>query len=307
MKHALSLFTLLAFFAFKNQAQTTVTDYDGNIYNTVTIGTQVWMKENLKTTHYLNGDLIPNITNGTAWSNLTTDAYCDYNNTPSNSVTYGKLYNWYTVVDSRNVCPIGWHVPTDTEWTILTTYLGGVSVAGGKLKETGTTHWASPNTGATNSSGFTGLPSGRRFGDGTFYYLGYRGCWWSATEETPGSLAWDYFLDYDYAGISKDYDPLKDGMSLRCVKDSTATQMNDINYQDDIQIFPNPAIDKVYINISEKQNLKMQVFNMIGDCVLQRELNNGTNDIDISLLSKGVYVIRLTGDTWTVQCKLTKE
>jgi uncharacterized protein (TIGR02145 family) len=138
----------------------TVTDIDGNIYHTVTIGTQVWMVENLKTTKYRNGDPIPNVT-GNAWAALTTGAYCWYNNDAATyKATYGALYNWYAVADSRNIAPTGWHVPTDAEWTTLTTFLGGESVAGGKLKETGTNHWTSPNTGATNETGFTALPGG---------------------------------------------------------------------------------------------------------------------------------------------------
>jgi len=131
----------------------TVTDIDGNVYNIVVIGTQTWMKENLKVTKYKNGDAIQNVTNNSTWSSLTTGAYGDYDNTPSNSTTYGRLYNWYVVNDSRGVCPTGWHVPTDLEWNTLTTYLGGESVAGGKMKST--TGWYNNGNG-TNTSGFTG-------------------------------------------------------------------------------------------------------------------------------------------------------
>ncbi len=138
----------------------TMTDQDGNTYKTITIGTQTWMAENLKTTKYRNGDPIPNVTDISEWYHLTTGAYCDYINTPGSDVTYGKLYNWHTVADSRNIAPTGWHVPSDAEWAILIEYLGGSDVAGGKLKETGTTHWYNPTTEATNESGFTGLPGG---------------------------------------------------------------------------------------------------------------------------------------------------
>ena len=142
-----------------DETRTSLTDIDGNDYKTVTIGTQVWMVENLKTTKYNDGTAIPNITDNTSWAALTTGAYCDNINTPSISTTYGRLYNWYAVDNNagtkvasnggKNVCPTGWHVPSDAEWTTLTTYLGGESVAGGKLKETGTTHWQSPNTGVS--------------------------------------------------------------------------------------------------------------------------------------------------------------
>lgn len=169
----------------------TVTDSDGNVYNTVTIGTQVWMAENLRTTKYKDNTAIPLVTDNTAWTNLSTPGYCWYNNdAATNKSTYGALYNWYTV-NTGKLCPTGWHVPTDAEWSTLTTCLGGVGVAGGKLKEAGTSHWMSPNVGATNETGFTALPSGYRYAGGTFEYNGLGGWWWSSTESslltpTPG-------------------------------------------------------------------------------------------------------------------------
>ncbi|MBA7544886.1 hypothetical protein ES705_37247 [subsurface metagenome] len=159
----------------------TVTDYEGNVYQTITIGSQEWMCENLKLTKYADGTAIPLVTNSTEWGNLTTPGYYWYNNDePTYANTYGALYNWYTV-EKGNLCPTGWHVPTDAEWTTLTDYLGGASVAGGKLKETGTAHWSYPNTGATNESGFTALPGGGRSLNGTFGYVGSSGGWWSST------------------------------------------------------------------------------------------------------------------------------
>jgi uncharacterized protein (TIGR02145 family) len=201
-----------------------VTDIDGNVYNTVTIGTQVWMAENLKTTKYNNGTAIPNVTENTAWAALTTGAYSDYNNTPSNSTTYGRLYNWYTVDNNavtkvasnggKNVCPTSWHVPTDAEWAILIAYLGGESVAIAKLRETG-------SIGATNESGFTALSSGYRYNDGTFYYFGDElGAWWSATEldtSNPFSSTWFHFLmNSDPNLISYN---LVAGLNVRCLRD----------------------------------------------------------------------------------------
>ncbi len=171
------------------------TDFDGNNYATVTIGTQTWMVEDLKVTHYRNGEEIPNVTDNAAWTTLTNGAYCWYNNDIANKTPYGALYNWFTVADARNIAPTGWHVPTDAEYTILTDYLGGTSIAGGKMKETGTTHWSSPNTGATNESGFTALPSGsRNNSDGLFTYLENYGGWWSSTPN-DASNSW-----YHYAG-----------------------------------------------------------------------------------------------------------
>jgi len=139
----------------------TMTDIDGNVYETVTIGTQVWMAENLKVTHYRNGNTILHIIDWFSWFTLT-GAYCEYDNDVNNVAVYGRLYNWYAVNDSRYIAPVGWHVPSDAEWLTLVDYLGGDTVADGKMKEIGTTHWVSPNTGATNESGFSALPGGYR-------------------------------------------------------------------------------------------------------------------------------------------------
>ena len=206
------------------QAQT-VKDIDGNGYKTVTIGKQVWMAENLKTTKYNDGKTIPLVTDEKSWEVLTTPAYCWYNNdATANKNKYGALYNWYTV-NTKKLCPNGWHVPTDAEWTILTTYLGGESVAGGKLKETGTSHWESPNTGATNKSGFTALPGGFRNHDGTFgdfgsYVLIFRsnGCWWSSTEQSDFS-AYYRRLYNTLISVYRSPSDKHFGYSVRCLKD----------------------------------------------------------------------------------------
>jgi uncharacterized protein (TIGR02145 family) len=198
----------------------TVTDIDGNIYHTVNIGTQVWMVENLKTTHYRDGSAIPNITADTTWIHLTTGAYCDFGNYAYYSTTYGRLYNGYAISNSHNICPTGWHVPSDAEWTTLTTFLGGESIAGRKLKETGTTHWQSPNTGATNETGFTALPSGFRNYDGLFspgyYGSGSIGYWWSSgvLQLTSGRGVMYNNIEVTRIGESPTV-----GYSVRCVKD----------------------------------------------------------------------------------------
>jgi uncharacterized protein (TIGR02145 family) len=159
----------------------TVTDIDGNIYKTIIIGTQTWMAENLKTTKYRNGNLIGTTSPYNKDISGETDpkyqwAFGGYE---SNVAIYGRLYSWYAVKDSRNVCPTGWHIPSNDEWAILTIYLGGGNVAGGKLKETGTTHWLSPNNGATNENGFTALPGGDRYIN-KFEYIGESGLWWTS-------------------------------------------------------------------------------------------------------------------------------
>jgi uncharacterized protein (TIGR02145 family) len=197
----------------------TVTDIDGNIYDTIHIGTQVWLKQNLKATHYTNGDAIANVTDSMAWSNLTTGAYCDYYNTPGNSSTYGNLYNFYALVESRNLCPKGWHVPTNTEWSTLVTYLGGRSVAGGKLKETGTIHWNTPNYGATNETGFTALSGGgRSFLVGSFVNFGEIGYWWSSSEADIYSAWGRKMTSFDIKVYTNGY-VKSDGFSVRCIKD----------------------------------------------------------------------------------------
>jgi len=200
------------------QAQT-VKDNDSNVYKTVTIGTQVWMAENLKTTKYRNGDLIGTTTPATLdISGETTPKYqWTYDGNESNVATYGRLYTWYAVTDNRNVCPAGWHVPSDAEWTTLITFLGGIRVAGGKLKETGTTHWQSPNIGATNESGFTALPSGGREANGTFGGVGDDGLWWSSSE-TSATIAYNRYMDY-LGFVSSSLGSKQDGFSVRCLRD----------------------------------------------------------------------------------------
>jgi uncharacterized protein (TIGR02145 family) len=204
-----------------NPAKTygTMTDQQGNVYRTIVIGTQEWMAENLKTTIYRNGDAIANVTDNSQWANLTTGAWCYYNNNSQYNCPYGKMYNWYAVADPRNVCPTGWHVPTDDEWTTLTSFLGGEAVAGGKLKSTGLQYWGSPNQDATNESGFSGLPGGGRDGDnGIFVSIGNYGYWWSSTESSATS-AWSRGLLY-FGGDAGRYGSSKRvGLSVRCLRD----------------------------------------------------------------------------------------
>jgi len=186
-----------------------------NNITSVVIGNQVWTDKNLEVTTYRNGDPIPEVTDPSAWAGLTTGAWCYYNNDPANGAIYGKLYNWYAVNDPRGLAPSGWHVPSDAEWNTLDTYLGGNSVAGGKMKTT--TLWASPNIDATNSSGFSGLPGGTSY-HGTFYDVGFFGVWWSATERNS-SDAWAPYTYYNHGGLNGDYHNKERGFSVRLVKD----------------------------------------------------------------------------------------
>ena len=184
----------------------------------VQIGEQCWMSENLNVTHYRNGDEIPTGYNDDNWAGLTTGAYAVYGGNESNADTYGYLYNWYAVVDEREICPAGWHIPSDAELTALGAYLGGLSVAGGKMKETGTAHWDSPNLGATNESGFTGLPGGYRFSGygGGYYYMGVNGYFWSSNERDDDS-AWDRLLNYNFSDLHRGHGYKEHGKSVRCM------------------------------------------------------------------------------------------
>ncbi|MFZ4724629.1 MAG: FISUMP domain-containing protein [Paludibacter sp.] len=195
-----------------------IVDIDGNVYNTVTIGNQIWMAENLKTTKYNDGTSIPLVTDAYLWSNLTTPGYCWYNNAIANKNIYGALYNWYAV-NTAKLAPKGWHIPSDTEWTTLSTYLDG-SIAGGKLKDASTTYWTAPNTGATNETSFSALPGGIRGGNaGSFGDLTMNGYWWSSYTQNSISNAWFLSLLYNENFVYPGSFYKDNGISVRCVKD----------------------------------------------------------------------------------------
>jgi uncharacterized protein (TIGR02145 family) len=188
--------------------------YDGYDYSTIEIGDQCWFAENLRSTNYLNGDPIPNVTNGSEWSSLTTGAQCSYDNDDSNISTYGRLYNWYSVDDSRDLCPSGWHVPTDAEWTTLTDFLGGELVAGLKMKSSSSD---SPAWNGDNESGFSGLPGGLRLNNGTFSSAGNYGFWWSSSPSSGN--AWFRGLNSGSDDVNRGNLTQRSGFSVRCVRD----------------------------------------------------------------------------------------
>jgi len=191
-------------------------DVDGNYYSTVTIGSQVWMAENLKTSKYRNNIAITDKTNLSTWGTSTTQASSNYA-TPSNSTTYGKLYNWYAVSSTNNLAPLGWHIPTDADWTSLSDFLGGLNLAGDKLKEKGNLHWATANTTATNITGFTALPGGSRSTDNSIYDIGNIGYWWSSTEGTTTTNGWYRSLSNENSIVTRGYYAKSVGMSVRCI------------------------------------------------------------------------------------------
>ncbi len=210
-----------------------VKDYDGNVYNTVQIGTQCWMKENLKTRHYSNGIPIPNITGDTEWASLSSGARCWYgNDSATYAAIYGSLYNWRAVNHQYGLCPSGWHVPTDLEWQLLELCLGMSPLMasnvgprgtdeGGKMKETGIFHWDNPNYGATNLSGFTALPGGSRdYQDGSFGNIRQGGNWWASMDHLGYFNPWMRHINYYFSEVSRvNFADERYGFSVRCLRD----------------------------------------------------------------------------------------
>jgi uncharacterized protein (TIGR02145 family) len=192
-------------------------DIDGNAYPIISLGNQVWMAENLRVTKYRNGDPIPNVTGNATWGALTTGAWCWYDNNQAANAIYGTMYNWYALTDSRGVCPEGWRAPTDDEWTAFTNMLGGTSVAGGKLKATSPL-WSAPNTAATNSTGFSGLPGGYRNPNGAFDNAEGSGYFWSSTESSA-TISSIWGLGYTTVTVYLINAPKGYGLSVRCLRD----------------------------------------------------------------------------------------
>lgn len=193
----------------------TVKDVDNNVYNVVVIGKQGWMKENLKVTHYSDGIEIQNVTGTQEWASLTSGALCDYNNSATNGTAYGKLYNGFAV-ETGKLCPDGWRVPTSEDWTELRDFLGGRSVAGGKIKQAGTSHWKAPNEGATNSSDFTALPGGFRGPNGLFYMMSEVALWWSSSSSSDKLPYW--ITTYTNPELVENNPvPETNGIAVRCI------------------------------------------------------------------------------------------
>jgi uncharacterized protein (TIGR02145 family) len=267
----------------------------------VTIGTQIWQTTNLDVTTYSDGTPIPEVTDPNAWANLTTGAWCYYNNDTANGAIYGKLYNWYAVAGihdtdpntpNKKLAPTGYHVPSDAEWTTLITYLGGERVAGGKMKETGTGHWKSPNTGATNSSGFSGLPGSYRNSNGLFEFIGYTcKCWSSSEANTANARPRGLFYTDEIVLIY--YRNKTHGSSVRCLRDSSLS--NTTFDTSSIKIYPNRVLS--ILNVTTDNNLINQPYTIIdglGRIVLKGKLNEVDTAINIEKLSKGIYYIKIS-------------
>ena len=195
-----------------------VIDQEGNSYKTMIIGSQEWMAENLKTSSYRNGNPIPNVQSKDEWVQLDAGAWVHYDNNVENECPYGKLYNWYAVSDNRGLCPTGWRVPTDDDWDQLTDHLGDLNSAGAKMKSAGTVYWAGENSGAVNSSGFSGLPGGSSI-NGDFNEIGKHGRWWSSTKHPTFGSAYYRQLNYHLASLKRHDLSQYQGFSVRCIRE----------------------------------------------------------------------------------------
>jgi len=297
-------------------AQTgTVTDIDGNVYNTVTIGTQVWMKENLKTTKYNNGDAIATTSPANYdYMNENSPKYqWDYDGNDSLEAIYGRLYTWYAITDNRKVCPVGWHVPSLAEWKVLIKFLGGDELASGKLKEIGTTHWNSPNTDATNASGFTGLPGGSHWGGTDFFDIGLGGHFWSATAANTDE-AWRMMLNNQYLGANTVLSSAdkKIGWSVRCLNDTLIATSNieNVKAKFDLSIHPNPSngLIHLYFGSLSVQKTLVEIYNLQGTQVFSKTFQNTSSaNIDLTGKATGIYVVKVIAGGVSYEEKIVKE
>lgn len=263
-----------------------VIDIDGNIYSSVIINKVEWMSENLKTTHYNNGDEIPYVSTNSDWSNSNSGAFCWYNNDDDNKAIYGNIYNIYALNDIRGICPEGWEVPTENDWIKLVEYLGGSTEAGGPLKAVSNL-WNPPNGGATNLSGFSALPSGRRWQAGLFQDLNER-AYLGFIEGSSTSIA----RKISYFGTSVSYLGGYDntGVCVRCIKNEVlGIDIN--NKSSQIKMYPNPFQDELNISLSPNEiGNQFKIVDILGRVVISGELTVSENKLNLSDLNPGLYL-----------------
>lgn len=281
-----------------------VTDVDGNKYTTVKIGIQEWTQQNLNVSHYRNGDPITEASSANELYYMTTGGWIYYNKETSNGVIYGKLYNWNAVNDPRGLAPEGYHIPTEVEINNLFTFLGGANVAGGKLKEEGTSHWLIPNNGATNESGFTALPGGAC--TDIFSYLGKSGHWWTSTEfDNTNSVAYGLQNDLSYSYSGNDIKGI--GRSIRCISNTAVLANNNFNKQL-IKLYPNPSKSQLYIILpSEFNYADYKINNIEGKLLKTGNLNDVNSSINVSELQSGIYFICISKDNYFQTLKFIKK
>lgn len=276
-----------------------IADVDGNVYKTVVIGTQWWMAENLKVTKYNNGEEIPNLKNGADWASTEAGAYCYYANRASFVDTYGSLYNWYTVADEREVCPTGWHVPTDEEWITLEKHLGMSAEEADRM-----TAWRGTDEGdklkddsfeGNNSSGFTALASGYRDPEGLFKAMGTDNDYWTSTPydnqgNTEGVL---HGLLNSKSNVVRNFHAPAYGFCIRCVRNEAVRVENRIKLPDS-EIFPNPAREQLFVRNANGNH--MTIRNLAGQIVLSESLTSSNHQVDMSYLSEGSYLVSIFGE-----------
>jgi len=311
MKKIYLLLIGIVVLSLQNYSQT-VTDFEGNVYKTVKIGNQVWMAQNLNTTHYANGDTI-----GTTYrpiidiSSDTTPKYqWAYRGSDSIAAIYGRLYTWYTATDNRNICPVGLHLPSDEEWKELETFIGmpkGIvdslhergTDQGNQLKDTGNAYWFVNNTGATNSVGFTALPGGYWVNNNGFNGIGTFALFWSSTDSNSSEAYFRYLYCF-YDGVGR-YIRSKDwGFSIRCMM-AVNDGVEEINQLNKILLYPNPAKENFTIsyNVNTKGSIYLTLQNALGMQVIEKVFNNnsqGREIIDVSGLQAGIYFYQLRSD-----------
>jgi uncharacterized protein (TIGR02145 family) len=309
-KNYLILLALVATFQATLQAQT------------VAIGTQIWQTTNLDVTTYSDGTPIPQVTDPTAWANLKTGAWCYNNNDSANGAIYGKLYNGYAVAGifdaaskanpalRKNLAPTGWHVPTDGEWSILINYLDPTNgsdnysnVAGGMMKETGTTHWTPTNVGASNNSNFTGLPGGFCNQSGEFTSVGGFGLFWSSTEIGTSSAAYSCGIYNSVAYALRGPNTYEFGFSVRLVSGQLGFEQQTISK---IAVYPNPTSSTLTLQTTNNITLdKITITDLTGKVVLTQTTN--TTQVNVASLANGLYVIEAVSGNEKLVSKFVKE
>ena len=311
--------TLLLAFTIVNSANSqcpsTITDIDGNVYNVVQINNQCWMKENLNTSHYRSGASILTGYSNAQWQGLTTGAFSYYNDDSISNNVYGKLYNWYAVTAADSLCPLGWHVPDETEWNSMLIYLDPAlntncqvncvqsAIAGGPLKETGTLNWSSPNTSATNSSGFTALGGGYRFYNGNYQSIKANGAWWSTTPYGASSpYAWNRYLYNNSSIVFLNFDYKQVGVSVRCVSNNAATGLEPGKTKSNFEISPNPFTDYISIKVHESigKPVIFKIHTALGQ-TLYSEVEDSVNStfiktINLDFLPNGIYLLEMINE-----------
>ncbi len=309
MKRLTVLFCVLTLLGMHLRAQS-VADIEGNIYTIVQIGRQYWLQENLRVTQF--GDGSPIETTNPASLNICTEKsplyQWAYDDNLNNVAAYGRLYTWYTIADSRKLCPLGWHVPNNADWNTLSTFLGGPSTAGGPLKEAGTAHWQTPNTGATNSTGFSAVLGGHRMCTGGFMSLNSNAFYWSSTPNgTDYGWSWKLFYADPYLQSDSVYGYKNYGFSIRCISDTLATSLPEPKSDAYLHCSPNPATEEFVVDADLGDDMVLNILDVTGATVLVQPLKRGTAILDISGLASGVYLVIVSGSNGVLQRRLMVE